>query len=182
MLVFRADASIEIGTGHVMRCLALAEKLIAAGEKCQFICRDLPGNLIDMIESRGIGVHRLPPPLNGSKVDLVPQTYAAWLGVPWQQDAEECKILLQKLRPNRVILDHYALDKKWQKVALPPKTKLMVIDDLANRSINVTSYLTKIWGATSRITIHSCQLIVIGLLVPNLPSFGQNSAHTENTV
>ena len=134
MLVLRADASIEIGSGHIMRCLALAEALVAMGEQCQFICRELPGHLIETIESRGIVVNRLPSPSPKADKGAKSQKYESWLGVPWQQDVQECKTLLQKLQPDRVIIDHYALDKKWQQAVLPAHTKLMVIDDLADRS------------------------------------------------
>ena len=38
-VAFRADASLQIGTGHVMRCLTLADALAARRADCQFICR-----------------------------------------------------------------------------------------------------------------------------------------------
>ena len=36
-LIIRADASTEIGTGHVMRCLALAQAWQDAGNKATFV-------------------------------------------------------------------------------------------------------------------------------------------------
>ncbi|SUD98992.1 hypothetical protein [Psychrobacter phenylpyruvicus] len=52
-VVFRCDASIQIGTGHVMRCLTLADELARQGAKCYFICREHKGNLIDFITQKG---------------------------------------------------------------------------------------------------------------------------------
>ena len=49
---FRADASIQIGTGHIMRCLTLADALREQGAQCRFICREHEGHLIDNIRSR----------------------------------------------------------------------------------------------------------------------------------
>jgi hypothetical protein len=43
-VVIRADASIEMGSGHVMRCLTLADALRERGADVHFICRDLPGH------------------------------------------------------------------------------------------------------------------------------------------
>ena len=45
-VVIRADASQVIGSGHVMRCLTLAERLRRRGEDVTFVSRELPGNLI----------------------------------------------------------------------------------------------------------------------------------------
>lgn len=37
MIVFRADGNSEIGSGHVMRCLSIAEVARDLGEECIFI-------------------------------------------------------------------------------------------------------------------------------------------------
>jgi hypothetical protein len=50
---FRTDASLHIGTGHVMRCLTLADALHERGAKSTFICRPHVGHLLDLIQQRG---------------------------------------------------------------------------------------------------------------------------------
>ena len=59
-IVFRTDASLQIGTGHVMRCLTLAHVLRERGAKCRFVCREHPGNLIGVIREQGFEVLALP--------------------------------------------------------------------------------------------------------------------------
>ena len=59
-IVFRADASINIGFGHVMRCLALADKLSEVGASVCFICRESSGNLIDYLRQKEIRVIGIP--------------------------------------------------------------------------------------------------------------------------
>jgi Spore coat polysaccharide biosynthesis protein, predicted glycosyltransferase len=49
-VVVRTDASLLIGSGHVMRCLTLAKSLRSSGLKVEFVCRVLSGNLIDIIQ------------------------------------------------------------------------------------------------------------------------------------
>ena len=58
-VVFRVDASLQIGTGHVMRCLTLADALAARSVECLFICRAHEGNLIDFIRDKGYATHAL---------------------------------------------------------------------------------------------------------------------------
>ena len=59
-VAFRTDASLQIGTGHVMRCLTLADALAARSADCQFICGAHEGNLIEFIRGKGYVAHALP--------------------------------------------------------------------------------------------------------------------------
>lgn len=134
MTVFiRADASIEIGTGHIMRCLTWASDLISQGRVVFFICRDLPGNMVDYIQRKGYQTLLLTMP-EIAEVD----NYVQWLSENWVIDAEETKqhILQNKKAEDQVLLvvDHYSLDKKWECFLRQDVNQIMVIDDLANRS------------------------------------------------
>ena len=60
-VLIRTDGSLRIGTGHVMRCLALAEGLRTRGQQVSFICRAHAGNLIQVIEQQGFVVSWLVP-------------------------------------------------------------------------------------------------------------------------
>ena len=130
-VVFRADASLEMGTGHVMRCLSLAQVLKYNGANIEFICRKHNGNLIDKIHSNGFNVHELEV-LEKVEVDTR-LAHSEWLGATQQQDADDCIKILKAKKNDWLIVDHYALDEQWQKRLKPYYEKLMVIDDLADR-------------------------------------------------
>jgi UDP-2,4-diacetamido-2,4,6-trideoxy-beta-L-altropyranose hydrolase len=133
-VVFRADSSLEMGTGHVMRCLALAETLSGKGVDSQFICRSHEGNLISFIRSKGFVAHSLPV-LQTSRLDNdLTLVHSHWLGSTQEQDAEACADILSELRPDWLAVDHYALDSQWEYALSPYFCKLMAIDDLADRS------------------------------------------------
>lgn len=51
MILFRADGNKEIGTGHIMRCLSIADALNSLGETCVFVAAD--ANMKDLINARG---------------------------------------------------------------------------------------------------------------------------------
>ncbi|WP_209316462.1 UDP-2,4-diacetamido-2,4,6-trideoxy-beta-L-altropyranose hydrolase [Halomonas salinarum] len=137
VVAFRADASLEIGTGHVMRCLTLAEALKEQGAECHFLCRKHAGHLIDAIEARGFRAHRLlvesPHGTTARTGDLQPD-HAHWLGTSWEHDADACAFLITQLAPDWLVVDHYALDARWEAAVLPDRARLLVIDDLADRS------------------------------------------------
>lgn len=133
--VFRVDSSSDIGTGHVVRCLSLATSLKEAGAEVIFVCRELPGNLIDEIVARGFRVRRLQKN-NGNVEDLRDRdlAHADWLGVPWQCDALQTEDVLKDIGSiDWLIVDHYALDDRWESVVRPLVKKLMVIDDIFDR-------------------------------------------------
>ena len=135
---FRVDSSSLIGTGHVMRCLTLAEWLKKNDCEIGFICRELPGNLCHLVELRGFKLQRLPHDgtIHGSEnVNKKKNNFHSdWLSVSWQNDAEQSANLLRSESPiDWVIVDHYAIDEKWEKIMRSHAKKVMVIDDLADR-------------------------------------------------
>ena len=137
-VVFRVDASLQIGSGHVMRCLTLADELKKAGAKITFITRDHSGNLNQLIENKGHSLEVLSPPSisDDLQADFVnPRIeYLKWLGVPELKDASETIAKLEKNKPSWLIVDHYGLGLEWELALRPHVEKLMVIDDLADRN------------------------------------------------
>lgn len=132
--VFRVDSSKEIGSGHLMRCLTLARSLRNEGAVCSFICRALEGNLNYLVESEGFFIQELPLHNNYAKPTNIEITHSDWLGVDWKIDAKETSIIISDLKPNWLIIDHYSLWENWEKSIIKNNnTKIMVIDDLADR-------------------------------------------------
>ena len=141
-IAFRADASLQMGSGHVIRCLTLADALRAQGADCHFISREHPGHLLEVIRQRGYKVNGLVSLVQSAQaaikniVNEAPQpepVHAHWLGSAWQADAQETAAVLASLQPDWLVVDHYALDQRWEEVLAPHYRKLLVIDDLADR-------------------------------------------------
>lgn len=133
-ILFRADASVQIGTGHVMRCLTLADALGARGASCHFLCRPHPGHLIALIAARGHRVSELPPLPAGAAIPPLP-AHAAWLGTDAAHDAADCLAVLGGAAPaDWLVVDHYALERDWQQRLRPAAQRLLVLDDLADRA------------------------------------------------
>jgi UDP-2,4-diacetamido-2,4,6-trideoxy-beta-L-altropyranose hydrolase len=145
-VAFRTDASIQIGTGHVMRCLTLADALAAKGAQCKFICREHPGNLIDYIRSKGHAVYRLHM---GAEADA-DLAHSEWLGATQAQDAQACESTIATLQPDWLVVDHYALDARWESVLAEHGCQLMVIDDLADRPHACQLLLDQTFGRNAK--------------------------------
>jgi len=144
-VAFRVDTSLQIGTGHIMRCLTLAQVLKDNGADVGFICRKHEGNLIDKIRSSGFIVHELEV-FKETKVDTR-LAHSHWLGATQQQDADDCIDILKAENPDWLIVDHYALDEKWHKILKPFVKKIMVIDDLADKNIDCDVLLNQNLGS-----------------------------------
>jgi spore coat polysaccharide biosynthesis predicted glycosyltransferase SpsG len=132
-IIIRVDASSTIGTGHVMRCLTLAEEIRSRECQVSFICRAHPGHMADMIARQGFQVSLLPEPAHAFQASADQKDYAAWLGVPQEDDAKQTIDALGFETPDWLIVDHYGLDCTWEKELRPYARNIMVIDDLANR-------------------------------------------------
>lgn len=133
IITIRTDASLQIGSGHVMRCLTLADELRQRGAEVSFICRSHPGHLIGLLESKGYAVARLA----GTSTEYTRQegdvVHASWLCVSWQQDATDTIAAIEETKPDWLIVDHYALDSRWEEKLRPLVGKILVVDDLADR-------------------------------------------------
>jgi len=149
-IVFRTDASLAIGHGHVMRCLTLAEGLSNRGVVVSFICRELEGHLCDLIAERGFIVSRLAGTKSALETGEAPN-HAAWLCASWQDDAKETCAAIEVLgvKPEWLVVDHYAIDARWEDALCKSVARIMVIDDLADRS-------------------HKCDLLLDQNLVANM--------------
>jgi UDP-2,4-diacetamido-2,4,6-trideoxy-beta-L-altropyranose hydrolase len=147
-VIFRVDASLQIGTGHVIRCLALAKVLKENGVEVDFICRQHNGNLINKIRLNGFNVLELVFSVESKIDDKL--SHSHWLGATQQQDAIECVNLLNDVKIEWMVVDHYGIDEDWEKIMRPHYNKLMVIDDLADRQ-------------------HQCDLLLDQNLFENMP-------------
>jgi len=161
-VVFRVDASLQMGTGHVMRCLTLAKVLKGNGVNVEFICRKHEGNLIDKIRSNGFNTFELEL-LEDNKVDNK-LFYSHWLGSTQQQDAKDCLSVLQLGKVHLLIVDHYGIDEDWQQELKAYYDKLMVIDDLADRKHQCDILLDQTFGCQQRdyesLVPASCKLLL----------------------
>jgi len=116
-----------------MRCLTLAEHLRERGAGVRFVCRAHRGNLIELLRERHHAVAILPAPPRATDA-ASDGDYAAWLGVSQEKDTEETLAALQGAKPDWLVVDHYALDAAWERSMRPHASRILVIDDLANRS------------------------------------------------
>lgn len=131
-VAIRCDASIQIGSGHVVRCLTLANALRGKGANVEFITRAHTGNMNERIKSEDFKVQLLPDMNNiNSQPDL--SGYEQWLGVKQDSDADDTIQILADRKLDWLIIDHYALDKRWERKLNKYARKMMVIDDIANR-------------------------------------------------
>ena len=131
-IALRADASVQIGTGHVMRCLTLAAELRRRGHDCGFICRNFPGHLGQVISDASFDLVLLPAPTQDFHCGSNDPAHGAWAGMPWTTDAAQTLAAAEDI--DWLVVDHYAFDARWEAAARSRWAKLMVIDDLADRS------------------------------------------------
>ncbi|UCE31405.1 MAG: UDP-2,4-diacetamido-2,4,6-trideoxy-beta-L-altropyranose hydrolase [Burkholderiales bacterium] len=141
-VALRVDASPAIGSGHVMRCLTLAERLRARGARTVFFSRGMPQALSSRIlgaghalvelgtDAPGAGASRPGP---GAAHGAHP-AHAHWLGVPWERDLEQVVAAIGHEVPvNWMVVDHYGIDARWERGVRAVASRVLAIDDLADR-------------------------------------------------
>lgn len=150
-VAFRCDASIQIGTGHVMRCLALAEGLAYRGASVSFLMRKQLGDLESLLRGNRHSIHWLPEIGDAEAGDAQEgdPAYVHWLRGGTARDAGDTQHILSHLQPHWLIVDHYGIDRKWER-AVKRGCRLLVIDDLADREHDCDILLDQNLGRTER--------------------------------
>jgi UDP-2,4-diacetamido-2,4,6-trideoxy-beta-L-altropyranose hydrolase len=110
-LLIRVDASIQIGTGHAMRCLALAQAWQNAGDNAIFAMATKVPGLEARLRSEGIEYVYFPVPLGSA------------------EDAKNTASLVQQVGSSWVIADGYHFKTEYQKIIKDYNLCLIVVDD-----------------------------------------------------
>ncbi|APQ11190.1 UDP-2,4-diacetamido-2,4,6-trideoxy-beta-L-altropyranose hydrolase [Pseudomonas oryzihabitans] len=124
-VLIRADASLRIGSGHIVRCLTLADALAAVGCQIHFACRTEPGHAVAQIAARGYPVHRLSAPDRRDDPES---------SLPWAEDM----VSLDQALPGDLdfdwcVVDHYGLGTEWERAIRSRARRVLAIDDLPQR-------------------------------------------------
>lgn len=104
-ILFRADSSSTIGTGHIMRDLVLADQL--KDGNITFATQKLAGNICHKIEEKQYSIEFLS-----------------------SNDFKELDVLIKKLAIDMIVIDHYGIDDTFEKQLKTqnPMLKIMVLD------------------------------------------------------
>lgn len=125
-IFFRVDGSPTIGSGHVMRCLTIANNI--PSDQVTFLCKEVTDSLKEKIINKNYKLIIL----NKQHNNPYPNNYESWLYGSQEDDSHQ--VLHYVKKTDIVIVDHYGIDCNWEKRIKPNISKLIVIDDLANRS------------------------------------------------
>jgi len=132
-VAFRVDASVKIGSGHFVRCLTLADRLKDSGCSTCFFSRQLPDHMRLSLEASGHGFQLLDED-QGKGVMDEDLPHSSWLGTSQRFDAMNSIRALSSARWDWLVVDHYALDTRWERRLRSCAGRILVIDDLADRS------------------------------------------------
>ena len=111
LLVIRADAGTEIGAGHVMRCLALAQAWLKRGGTARFVMSRPPEALHQRLRGEGIQVAEIRAAA-GSVADATETAaLASDAGAPW------------------IVVDGYHFGPRYQDALTTGACRVLFIDD-----------------------------------------------------
>ena len=130
-LFIRVDAGIEIGDGHFLRCLTLANSLKKKFSQIIFISNQLPKHFTEKIKKNNFKISKISGYTHIQEEKLSNKLKTQLL----HNDLYETKKIIQKYKNsiNWLIVDHYGIDYVWEKNMRSDIEKIIVIDDLANR-------------------------------------------------
>ncbi len=150
--VIRADASADIGGGHVMRCLALASALVEDGWQVTFAVSRETAVTVPALRRSRLRCITLENPSDPADLNAV----------------GDCDLL---------VVDHYGLDRAYEGACRPWAKRIMAIDDLADRRHDCDVLLDQTLGRTAadyggRVPARCTMLLGSGFALLR-PSFAQ---------
>ena len=110
-VVIRADAGPAIGTGHVMRMMALGEACCKLGACVTMLCGEIPGGLVRRLIGCGIDVQQLR---NSSCCSA---------------DANETLEFARRCDADWIVLDGYGFNDSYQQAMTQSDAVLMMMDE-----------------------------------------------------
>jgi UDP-2,4-diacetamido-2,4,6-trideoxy-beta-L-altropyranose hydrolase len=111
LIIFRADASPQIGTGHVMRCLALGQIFRKYGERSVFVMCMIASPIRNRLKSEGFEIREL---------NCVPGSV---------DDAKQTMSVSKDVFASWIVLDGYHFDATYQRLIKKLGSNLLLIDD-----------------------------------------------------
>lgn len=126
LLIFRTDASPGIGTGHVMRCLALAQAWQDCGGGCVFIMAMDAGQLFQRLIGEGVAIKRIDA--EAGSVD----------------DAELTLEILKTQGARVLVVDGYHFSPDYQQIIKKRSgqdLKVLLIDDYSDQEHYFADYI-----------------------------------------
>ncbi|MFC1628326.1 UDP-2,4-diacetamido-2,4,6-trideoxy-beta-L-altropyranose hydrolase [Gemmatimonadota bacterium] len=111
IILIRTDSSAVIGSGHVMRCLALAQSWRDSGGDIRFLCSELPDPVRTLLHDEGIDVVDIEA-VRGSR-----------------EDALATRAQLEEAGAGALVLDGYRFSREYQTALRHGRIPMLVIDD-----------------------------------------------------
>ena len=137
-IAIRVDSSQDLGTGHFMRCLTLAQNFSQGEDSVIFICRSINDEQKKIIESKKYKLIKL---LEINEPNL------EWMKSNLLEDAHEVIEYLNLVSIDLLIIDHYGIDYRWEKAVEPYVSKILVIDDEEEKNHKCDFFLNPSYGA-----------------------------------
>ncbi|MGD1875918.1 MAG: UDP-2,4-diacetamido-2,4,6-trideoxy-beta-L-altropyranose hydrolase [Kiloniellaceae bacterium] len=145
--IFRADASSDLGSGHIMRCLTLADSLSGLGWNCGFAVAPGSTDAAPALARAGYETCTLDGGGGGGGDGETESLRRHWPdGTDW------------------LVVDHYARDRGFETACRPWAARIMVVDDLADRphdcDILLDQALNRAPAAYSGLVPPGCRLLL----------------------
>ncbi|WP_185819456.1 UDP-2,4-diacetamido-2,4,6-trideoxy-beta-L-altropyranose hydrolase [Salibacterium salarium] len=118
-LLIRADSSEVIGSGHIMRCIAIAQSWIFTGGEVTFCCKVISQKLRKRLITEGFNVYMI------SESDIE---------IGSVQDGKCLRLLSEELNADTVIIDGYHFGEEFQKELSKRESTFIVLDDFVHSS------------------------------------------------